>query len=109
MELVVFWSQFAEDKLKDIFDYYKVKAGLKTARKIIKEIIDLTYNLEKQPEIGPIEELLILRPEKFRYLVNTNYKIIYYINHESQRIVIANVFDVRQNPVKIIQTQSDFI
>lgn len=33
MELRVFWSQLAEDKLQDIFDYYKIKAGLKLLEK----------------------------------------------------------------------------
>jgi len=109
MELSIFWTQFAEDKLKDIFDYYKVKAGLKTAKKIIREIVDITNQLEKHPEIGTIEELLIHRPQKFSFLVSSNYKIIYYINYIKQRIVIANIFDVRQNPIKINETQSDLI
>lgn len=46
------------------------------------------------------------RPQEFRYLIATNYKIIYYINDEKQRIVIANVFDTRQNPDKIQETKS---
>ena len=105
MGLEIFWSQLAEDKLQDIFYYYKLKAGIKTARKIVNEIVDKTFNLEKYPKIGAIEELLIDRAQEFRYLISTNYKIIYYINFESKRIVIANVFDTRQNPDKIKETR----
>ncbi|MFT4063091.1 MAG: type II toxin-antitoxin system RelE/ParE family toxin [Edaphocola sp.] len=106
MGLKIFWSQLAEDKLQDIFDYYKFKAGLKTARKIISQIVNRTDILETQPQIGAKEPLLTKRPQDFRYLVSTNYKIIYYINQETKRIVIANVFDTRQNPEKIQETKS---
>ena len=105
MDLEIFWTQFAEDKLQDIFDYYKVKAGIKTSRKIITQIVDRTIDLSKNPRIGPQEELLKDRLHEFRYLISTNYKIIYYINFETKRIVIANVFDVRQNPEKIQETK----
>lgn len=104
MELEIFWSELAENKLRDVFDYYKMKAGLKTARKIANQIVDKTLLLTENPRVGPIEELLSERPQEFRYLVSTNYKVIYYINFETKRIVIANVFDVRQNPQKMDET-----
>ncbi|MDY9918420.1 Plasmid stabilization system protein ParE [Porphyromonadaceae bacterium NLAE-zl-C104] len=102
MELEIFWSQFAEDKLQDIFDYYKDNIGIKVARKIVDKIVDSTINLDKNPRTGAIEQLLRDRKQEFRYLVSTNYKIIYYINLETKRIVIANVFDTRQNPDNMI-------
>ena len=105
MELEIFWSQFAEDKLKEIFEYYKLKAGAKVAKKIANQIVDCTINLDKNPRIGTIEELLKDRKQEFRYLVSTNYKIIYYINFETKRIMIANVFDCRQNPEKLEETK----
>lgn len=104
MEIEIFWSQLAENKLQDIFDYYKVKAGLKTARKIVNQIVDRTIDLDKNPKIGVLEELLADRIQEFRYLVVSNYKIIYYINEEKRRIIIANVFDTRQNPEKLQET-----
>lgn len=103
MELEIFWTQFAEDKLQDIF--YKHTANEKIARKIISEIVDKTIDLDKNPNIGQIEELLLERSQEFRYLVSSNYKIIYYINLESKRIVIANVFDTRKNPEKLKETK----
>lgn len=42
MGLEILWSQFAEDKLYDIFHYYKFKAGIKIAKKIVNEIVDKT-------------------------------------------------------------------
>jgi len=48
---------------------------------------------------GPKEELLNDYPEEFRYLVESNYKIIYW--KKENLITIASVFDCRQNPGKI--------
>lgn len=104
MGIEIYWSQWAETKLEDIFYYYRLKAGTKIARKIIVGIIDATIDLEKNPQIGQIEELLKDRPQEFRYLLYTNYKIVYWHNKEKSRIVIANVFDTRQNPDKLQQT-----
>jgi len=105
MALEVVWTRFAENRLSDIFDYYKSKASLQIAKKIITKIIDKTISLAKQPELGAIEELLNNRLQEFRYLVSTNYKIIYYINYQTEKVVIANVFDTRQNPIKIVDTE----
>ena len=101
MELAVYWTRFAEDKLDDIYDYYESKAGIRIARKLISSIIDKTIGLDKNPHIGQKEELLSDRPQNFRYLVFKNYKIIYWINQNKNRIDIVNVFDTRQNPVKM--------
>jgi hypothetical protein len=55
--------------------------------------------LESNPFSGPKEELLSHYPEEFRYLVESNFKIIYWKN--DNLITIASVFDCRQNPDKI--------
>ena len=39
MELTVYWTQFAEDKLTDIFEYYKYNAGVRVAQNLINGII----------------------------------------------------------------------
>lgn len=101
MELAVYWTRFAEDKLDDIYKYYESKVGTRIARKLISGIIDRTVGLDENPHIGQEEELLYNRPQKFRYLVFKNYKIIYLINQNKNRIDIVNVFDTRQNPLKI--------
>ncbi|MEN4760093.1 type II toxin-antitoxin system RelE/ParE family toxin [Chryseobacterium sp. C39-AII1] len=104
MGLDIFWTQLAENKLYDIFQYYKFKAGAKTAKKIINKIIDKTLILEENSKAGQVEELLSERKHEFRYLVSSNYKIIYYINFETNKIIIANIFDKRQNPSKLKET-----
>jgi plasmid stabilization system protein ParE len=79
MGLTVYWTQFAEDKLNDLFVYLSEKASHKLAQKIIGQIIDKSLELEKNQYIGQKEPLLITRINDFRYLVFNNYKIIYCI------------------------------
>lgn len=105
MGLIVYWTQFAEHKLDDIFNYYKTKASIPIARKLVTGIVDKTIGLNKNPYIGQKEELLTDRPQDFRYLVFKSYKIIYWINKSKNRIEIANVFDCRQNPIKMNETE----
>lgn len=104
MELDVYWSQLAEDKLDDIFNYYKLKSGKNTALRLVNGIVDKTIDLGKKPRIGQKEELLVDRIQEFRYLIYKHFKIIYWINDSWNRIEIANVFDCRQNPNKILKT-----
>lgn len=99
MELRVFWTDTARFQLEDIFDYYENKASLKVARKLVKQIINRTIQLEENPNSGPKEPLLSNRKFEYRYLVEGNYKIIYW--KENQSIKIATVFDCRQNPEKM--------
>lgn len=55
---MIFWSHFAQNKLKDIFNYYKTKASRSVAEKIVNQIVDATINLNLNPKQGQIEELL---------------------------------------------------
>lgn len=99
MEIRIEWSELSERQLKDIFDYYSLQVNERIARKIINKIIDRVSVLASNPLAGPEEELLRDYPEDFRYLIESNYKIIYWKNEEL--ITIASVFDCRQNPKKI--------
>lgn len=101
MELKIYWTGFSKKELQKIFEYYKENANLKVAKRLTIGIAKETLKLKNQPEIGQIEELLIDRPNEFRYLVYKNYKIIYWINKKEKRIEINDIFDTRQNPIKI--------
>ncbi|MEM6719529.1 MAG: type II toxin-antitoxin system RelE/ParE family toxin [Bacteroidota bacterium] len=101
MELDVYWSELAKKKLKNIYDYYSLKANRKVAQKLINGIVDATIGIEAHPEMGQVEINLEHRKQEFRYLVFRDYKIIYWINSEYKRIEIANVFATKQNPKKM--------
>jgi len=101
MELRIKWTDFSKKELKNIFEYYKEKAGINVAKKLVSGIAKETLKLKKQPTIGQEEELLKNDPRELRYLVYKNYKIIYLVLLEKNRIEIVDVFDTRQNPVKL--------
>lgn len=99
MEIRIEWSELSERQLKDIFDYYAFVASPGIAKKIVNRILERVSVLETNPLVGPKEELLVEYPEDFRYLVESNFKIIYWKKEDF--ITIASVFDCRQNPEKI--------
>ncbi|WP_373495771.1 type II toxin-antitoxin system RelE/ParE family toxin [Aquiflexum sp.] len=97
----VIWSEFAENQLDEIFDYYAKESSLSIAAKHIRQIIKVPNKLKRTPFIGQVEEFLKERPIIYRYLVFKNYKIIYSVDEKNKLIKIADVFDTRQNPSKI--------
>jgi plasmid stabilization system protein ParE len=99
MDLKVFWTDTALNQLRDIFDYYKLMANIKVAKSIVSKIVNRTIQLERNPRSGSIEPLLAKRKFEYRYLVEGNHKIIYWI--ENNYVKIATVFDSRQNPKKL--------
>ena len=108
MELEVFWTRFAEDKLHEIFKYFLDKAGYRVAKKLSEGIFNEPFKLIKHPEIGQVEPYLVDLEIEFRYLLYKNsYKIIYWVNLDSNRIEINDIFDVRQYPLKIKRTSQE--
>lgn len=97
----IIWSAFAEEQIDEIFDYYKSRAGTKVATKIIKTILRKPNVLLKNLDIGVIENHLIGRTAQYRYLIVTNYRIVYTIDKDKAYIKIVDVFDTRQNPIKL--------
>ena len=95
----IIWSDFAAFELKNIFWYYKSVAGRKIAQKLIDNIFKSTKQLIKYPDSGQIEESLTELNEGHRYLITSNYKIIY--KKVKEGILITDVFDTRQSPSKI--------
>lgn len=95
----IIWTNFAISELKNIFLYYRMVAGDKTADKIRKSIFNSTKPLIKNPLIGAIEVNLTELKQGHRYLVEGNYKIIYRLIDNN--IYITDIFDCRQNPIKM--------
>jgi addiction module RelE/StbE family toxin len=99
MEVKIEWSELAEKQLKDIFDYFSMRANSRVATKIIDKITERVDVLYHNPFSGQKEELLAEYPDDYRYLVEGYYKIIYWVG--SNIITVASVFDCRQNPEKM--------
>ena len=58
MAIKIYWTNFAKRELKNIFDYYKIKASPKIAQNLVIEIVEKTNALDFQSKIGHKEELL---------------------------------------------------
>lgn len=97
----IIWSRFSEQKIDEIYDYYKNRVNSRLAKKIVKTILSAPDKITKYPRLGAKEPLLGKRKIEYRYLLAKNYKIIYSINEDDKTIRIADVFDTRQNPIKI--------
>lgn len=95
----IIWSDFATETLIEIYQYYRDVAGYNVARKIKSNIFLSTRQLIKHPASGQIEESLEQIGEGHRYLVKMNYKIVY--KQVPEGILITDVFDTRQDPIKI--------
>jgi len=89
----------AIEELRAIYDYFYFKVGKPVADKISNAIVDKTLLLEQTPRIGQKEELLASMNKEIRYLIEGNYKIVYWI--DENLVSIATVFDCRQNPKKL--------
>lgn len=101
MQLKIVWSVTAAERLDDIFSYYESEAGEVVAKRIVSKLLsDISY-LSKQPFIGQVEPLLNMREIKYRYLLTGNYKTIYSVDEENNWVKIADIFDTRQNPIKM--------
>jgi plasmid stabilization system protein ParE len=72
MALKIFWTDFAKNELREIFEFYKKEASLRIAKKLTSDIVMEAFKLEKSPAIGQKEEILKSRPQSFRYLNKKN-------------------------------------
>ncbi|MEQ8812384.1 MAG: type II toxin-antitoxin system RelE/ParE family toxin [Imperialibacter sp.] len=97
----IVWSDLAKANIKEIYAYYKEVAGIKVAKSIKSKVINKPRLLVKYPEMGQVEDNPMVANRKFRYLVEGNYKIVYKVYAEDNAILIAAVFDTRQNPTKL--------
>ncbi len=97
MEVV--WSENAESQIKLISELYKFHSSKTKAINFTKEIISSTLILKKFPEIGALQEVYPTRNTDYRYILSGHYKLIYFISN--QFIIIATIFDTRQDPEKL--------
>jgi plasmid stabilization system protein ParE len=95
----VVWTKFALNALFEVFTYYKTNVGLTIAVNIRNNILSSVRQLQNYPLSCAKEEFLEDMGEGHRCLIRGNYKIIYKIVNE--QVFITDVFDTRQNPVKI--------
>lgn len=98
MKIII--SDTAESNLKSIYHYYKSVANIKIARSIKNAILDSIESIPVFSEMYQEEEYLETENSGHRRVISGNYKIIYRIVNKDT-IFVSDIFDSRQNPVKI--------
>ncbi|MBI3189758.1 MAG: type II toxin-antitoxin system RelE/ParE family toxin [Ignavibacteriales bacterium] len=86
--------------LKEIYQYYNETISNRVAHQIKNSIFNKIKFLRSFPEMGQVESRLEYLQREHRYLVEGNYKVIYYI--AEQTIYITDIFDTRQDPEELI-------
>ena len=71
----VFWSLAAELRLLRIHAYYADRAGIRVANKLMREVVNATVRLGRQPLIGQVEPLLDIK-NLITVSINRSYKIL---------------------------------
>lgn len=96
------WTKRAAKSLQIIEAYLLREFGETKRAEFMSEAENTAKRLEKFPEMGKEEPLLVHRSKKYHsYLIPPTHlsKIVYYI--EMEQIVIADVWDTRREPKKV--------
>lgn len=91
----ILWDNQAKADLKLIFEYIKLKSP-QGAKNVVRDIIKQSKSIHFTEQYQ-VDEFL---DEPYRRMVVRNYKIIYKIQSEAE-IRILQIFDTRQNPIKL--------
>lgn len=96
----VYWSFQANEDLADIYAYIETSSP-EAADKVIDTLLDMGNALEIFPERYAKERSLKDAPRIFRFIPKWNYKIIYTVDEEKDKVIIARVFSTNQDPEKL--------
>ena len=100
MKNEVIVSQFAEDDLNEIIEYY-FSLSEKYVEKVISEFEENVMSLQKNPKSGRIvPELEKQGILQFRELIQGYYRIVYEISGE--KVIVHTIIDGRRNFEDII-------
>ena len=93
--LKIVWDNVAKADLKIIYEFFELKSN-QAAKNVINDIIKQSKNIHFAEQYQ-VDEFL---GEPFRQMIVRSYKIIFKVNSENE-IRILQIFDCRQNPIKL--------
>ncbi len=91
----ILWDNQAKADLKLIFEFIKLKS-LQGAKNVIRDIVAQSKDIYFVEQYQ-VDEFL---GEPYRRMIVRDYKIIYKV-HSKTEIRILQIFDTRQNPIKL--------
>ena len=93
-------TELAKEQIRQIAKYIRKEFGKDRRDEFIKEVRQTRRLIERSPNIGPVESLLVERPVMYRsYVMNHLNKIVYRI--EGDIIYIVALWDVRRDPTTL--------
>jgi addiction module RelE/StbE family toxin len=93
--IIILWDNQAKADLKLIFEFIRLKSP-QGARNVIRDIVLQSKNIHFVEQYQ-VDEFL---GEPYRRMIVRDYKVIYKIHSETE-IRILQIFDTRQNSVKL--------
>ena len=93
------WSYRATKALHTLEAYILKEFGELKRQEYMEQAEKTANRLEEFPEMGRFEPLLVNRKKPYRSVFMTpKTKLIYYIDSDKDRIVIADCWDTRREP-----------
>jgi plasmid stabilization system protein ParE len=99
--MVIRWSSNARKRIKEIYLFYKERSE-RVAVEMLADFNSVAEHLATYPQMAAREPLLADFAKVYRsLLVRKHFRIIYFVNKETDEIVIVTVWDSRQDPEKL--------
>lgn len=101
--MTIVWSKDAKRRLTDEVLYAVDNFGLKVATQFHNRVMEIENRLIENPKMG--HEELLLSHKKYVYrsvLVQKNFKLVYRIDEKEDILFIADLWDTRQEPKKLV-------
>lgn len=93
----VVWSEQAKNSLADIYDFI-YEDNPSAAQKVLEVLLDKANSLNDERIEYPKDPYA--NSEKFRFILQWSYKIIY--ERTEEKVIIIDVFHTKQDPGKMI-------
>jgi len=87
----VIWSEQAKDDLREIY-YYIFEQSKQGANSVFDTLLDLGDSLTTMPRRFPVEVLLADAENDYRFLPKWSYKIVYLVQEDRDRVIIARIY-----------------
>jgi plasmid stabilization system protein ParE len=94
--MILLWSNEESNSLAAIY-FYILKDSPQNAVMVVDKIIDLAETLKNENFEYAVDP--IINKQKFRHISIWSYKILY--ERTADSVIILDIFDGRQNPIKL--------
>ena len=99
----VIWTMRAQAEKRKLYLEGRLNFGIRVANKTAQKIEGIQKNLERFPELGYREPLLIGLIPTYRALhINKRFKIIYCYDKANDIVVIEDIWDMHRAPQNLM-------